>query len=265
MGPQSSFSGNRLRRIREGRKLTISALTRVSGVESKIIEQIETEEIDPAIGHLYRIAEALDITLAELLAMPPTPIDCRIHLDTSSEKTAQAIEAMTPVPIISGSVAAGNARIVDESITGWIFLPKEEFGQRSDNLIAVQIYGRSMEPELPDGCIAVIDGNDRVITSESIFALRDPDGGCTVKRIEVLDTSYIALIPSNRQEFKVEFWKIEPGEPISDRIIGRVVWAGFNFLNAREAAERSPLYGRQDIGLAKDLPSPPPKKTDESF
>ncbi len=264
MASHPSFTGNRLRRIREGRKLTKSALAQKSGIASGVIEQIETGEIDPTIGQLECIAEAMDIMLAELLAMPPAPIDCRVQINGSFENTERAIGALTPVPIVSGSVAAGNARIVDESILAWIFLPKDEFGQRSGNLVAVQVYGRSMEPELPDGSIAVIDRNDRVITSESIFALRDPDGGCTVKRIEVLDASYMALVPSNRREFKVEFWKLEPGESLSDRIIGRVVWVGFNFLNAQGAAERSPLYGRQDIGLAKDLPRPP-QKPDEPF
>lgn len=264
MASQASFTGNRLRRIREGRKLTKSALAQKSGIVSGVIEQIETGEIDPTIGQLQCIAEAMDIMLAELLVMPPAPIDCRVQINGSFENAAQAVDALIPVPIVTGSVAAGNARIVDESVLGWIFLPKDEFGLRSGNLIAVQVYGRSMEPELPDGCIAVVDRNDRVITPESIFAVRDPDGGCTVKRIEVLDASYLALVPSNRREFKVEFWKLEPGESISDRIIGRVVWAGFSFLNAQEAAERSPLYGRQDIGLAKDLPRPP-RKPNEPF
>ncbi len=265
MSSQASFAGNRLRRIREGRKLTKSTLARKAGIASEVLEKIETEEIDPTIGQLHCIAEAMDITLSDLLAIPPAPIDCRIHLNTSSENAAPAVSTLIPVPIVSGSIAAGNARIVDESILGWIFLLKDEFGSRSGNLVAVQIYGRSMDPELPDGCVAVIDRNDRVITSESIFALRDLDGGCTVKRIEVLDASYMALVPSNRREFKVEFWRLDRGESILDRIIGRVVWAGFNFLNAQEAAERSPLYGRQDIGLAKNLPRPPQKKPDDPF
>ncbi len=172
---------------------------------------------------------------------------------------------MIPVPVVSGNIAAGNARIVDDSIMSWLFLPKEEFARRSSNLVAVQLFGRSMEPEISDRSVAVIDRNDRVVTSDAIFAIRDIDGGCTVKRVEVLDADHVALIPSNRSQFKVEFLKLEPGESVTDRIIGRVVWVGQSFIRGTEAAEDSPPYGRPDVGLAKDIPPPPPKNPEDSF
>ena len=126
---------------------------------------------------------------------------------------------------------------------GWLMLPREEFGRREGYLVAVRILGRSMEPELPDGCIAVVDRADHSVVSEGIYALRDPEGGCTVKRVELLDPRYVALVPANRAEFKVEFWKFERGESLADRLIGRVVWAGFSFLEVQQAAERQPPYG----------------------
>ena len=93
MASQPSFTGNRLRRIREGRKLTISALARKSGIASGVIEQIETGEIDPAIGQLQCIAEAMDIMLTELLALPPAPIDCRVQINGSFENAERAVDA----------------------------------------------------------------------------------------------------------------------------------------------------------------------------
>jgi transcriptional regulator with XRE-family HTH domain len=200
-----------------------AATARASGIEAADIERIETEELNPTLGQLRRLASALEIPVEELLSLPPSPLACEIHLTSGGEAASKAAGKVAPVPVVSGQIAAGNARIVDEAILGWLFLPREEFGHSSSNLIAVQIYGRSMEPDLPDGCVAVIDRNDRVITSDGIFALRDQDGGCTVKRVEVLDEEHVALIPSNRSEFKVEFWKLSAGESLGDRTIGRVV------------------------------------------
>ncbi len=266
MASDSLFTGNKLRRLREKKKMSRAAASRASGVEAADIERIETEELDPTFGQLRRLASALEVSLEELLSLPPSPLACEIRLTSGGEAASKAAGSVTPVPVVSGEIAAGNARIVDEAILGWLFLPREEFGRRSANLVAVQIYGASMEPDLPDGCVAVIDRNDRAITPDGIFALRDQDGGCTVKRVEVLDEEHVALIPSNRSEFKVEFWKLPAGESLGDRTIGRVVWVGYNFAARGEAAERSPLYGRPDIGLAKDLPPPSPKgDPDEDF
>lgn len=157
-------------------------------------------------------------------------------------------------------MAGGNARIVEENIVDWLFLPKEEFGRKSGDLIAVRVYGNSMAPEIPNGAIVAVDRNSREIRSESIYALRDSDGGCSVKRVEILDPEHVALVPSNRIESKVEFWKLEAGETIEYRVIGKVVWVGLNLLEIEEAAESPPPYGKKTIGLAQDLPHPRKKE-----
>ncbi len=265
MSSDNGFSGQRLRRIREGKKLTRAAVARNAGVDSVEIEQIESGEIDPTLGQLGRIAAAMEVSLADLLFLPPAPIECTVHLAKGEGPAHQAASGLIPVPIVSGEIAAGNARIVEDAILGWLFLPKEEFGRRSANLVAVQVYGRSMEPEIPDGCVAVVDRNDRVTMPEGIYAIRDLDGGCTVKRIEILDADHVALIPSNRSEFKVDFLKLEPGESVGDRIIGRVIWVGRSFISGTKAAENAPPYGLPDVGLAKDLPPSPPKGPEKSF
>ncbi|MEE9274814.1 MAG: S24 family peptidase [bacterium] len=258
--------GARLRRLREGKELTRAALAREAGVSPEEIERIETEETDPPVGLLRRIAGAAGLSLADLLALPPSGIECTVRILPAQGESPPGRDDLVPVPLVSGQVAGGNARIVDESVLGWLFLPREEFGHRSANLVAVQVFGRSMEPELPDGCIVAVDRNERTITAQGIYALREQDGGCTVKRVQVLDPAHVALVPSNRSEFRVEFWHLEPGESIEERLIGKVVWMGLNLLRTEEAAEKQPPYGRQDLGLARDLPPPKPKnREDEPF
>jgi len=246
--------GERLRRLRERSGLQRAAAARKAGLTAEILAQIEAGELDPTLGQLQRLASALGASLAEILALPPAPLACDVRLLPESPAAGARLAELVPVPLVSGEAAGGNARIVDESVLGWLFLPGDQFGGRAGNLIAVRIVGRSMEPELPDGCIAVVDRADRSLTSNGIYALRDQEGGCTVKRVEVLDPRYVALVPTNRAEHKVEFWKFVRGESLEDRLIGRVVWAGFSFLEASQAAERPPAYG---AGGGKPRPGRP--------
>lgn len=258
--------GTRLRHFRERKKLTKAQVAKKAGIGLDELNQIESENIDLTIGQLKRITESIEITFLDLFSLPPTSLACQIRLlpPSSSGVSPSSFDAI-PVPLISGEVAGGNARIVEESIIDWLFLPKEEFGRKSGDLIAVRVFGNSMAPDIPDGAIVAVDRNDRAINSESIYALRDAEGGCSVKRVEILDPKHVALVPNNRRESKVEFWKLEAGETIEDRIIGKVVWVGLNLLDAEEAAESSPPYGKKTIGLAQDLPQPKKKKKDKPF
>ena len=248
MGAGDPILGERLRRLRERKGLARAAAARAAGLPEDALARLEAGESDPPLSLLHRLADALGCSLAEILALPPAPLACDIRLHPESAAAARRVSEFVPVPLVSGEAAGGNARLVDESVLGWLFLPREEFGRREGHLIAVRIMGRSMEPELPDGCIAVVDRAERAVTGGGIYALRDQEGGCTVKRVEVLDPRYVALVPTNRSEYKVEFWKFARGESLADRLIGRVVWAGFSFLGAGQGAERQLAHGADGGG-----------------
>lgn len=254
--------GERLRWLREKKGLSRSALARLAGFGPEIIRKVESDEGEITIPILRKLAAALETTIFELLALSSPEAGHTIPLSSSENAPSPGLTDVIPVPIVSGSVAGGNARIVDESILDWLFLPKREFGDRSGKLVAVEVIGHSMEPDIPDGTIAVVDCGDRSINPESFYALRDAEGGCTIKRIQILDENHIALVPSNRREFPVEFWKLETGEALNDRLIGKVVWIGRNLLRQDKVAENPPPYGKRDISRGGDFP---PKKEDEHF
>ena len=81
-----------------------------------------------------------------------------------------------------------------------------------------------MAPVIPNGAIIAVDRNSREIRPESIYALRDPDGGCSVKRVEILDPKHVDSVPTNRVESKVEFWRLKARETIENHVIRKVVW-----------------------------------------
>ena len=67
----------------------------------------------------------MEVSLADLLSLPPSSIACEMRLVSENESAHQAAGELIPVPVVSGNIAAGNARIVDDAIMGWLFLPKE--------------------------------------------------------------------------------------------------------------------------------------------
>jgi transcriptional regulator with XRE-family HTH domain len=57
-----------LRRFRAGRAWTLDELATRSGVSRRLIVQIEQGEANPSIGTLLRIADALEVTLTDLVS-----------------------------------------------------------------------------------------------------------------------------------------------------------------------------------------------------
>jgi transcriptional regulator with XRE-family HTH domain len=59
--------GERLREARQNRGLSLRALGEVTGFSASFLSQVELGQASPSLGSLYRIAEALGITVAGLL------------------------------------------------------------------------------------------------------------------------------------------------------------------------------------------------------
>ena len=62
--------------------------------------------------------------------------------------------------------------------------------------------------------------------------------------MKTLDEKRIVLIPSNFSVSEPEFWTLEEGESLDDRVIGKVVWVGFNMLGGASDPGRAPSSGR---------------------
>ncbi|ODN72319.1 helix-turn-helix domain-containing protein [Methylobrevis pamukkalensis] len=62
--------GNRIREARLGRGMTLQAIAQVSGVSPSMLSLVERGRASPSIGSLIVIANALGITMSELVATP---------------------------------------------------------------------------------------------------------------------------------------------------------------------------------------------------
>ncbi|WP_344762695.1 XRE family transcriptional regulator [Actimicrobium antarcticum] len=67
--------GATLQRMRLERGLTLEDLSRAAGVSKSMLSQIEREKANPTIAVAWRLANALGVTIAELLSSETRPVE----------------------------------------------------------------------------------------------------------------------------------------------------------------------------------------------
>lgn len=169
--------------------------------------------------HSYNVSTYGPITPTILIA---SEIDTKPNVELQDYYAA---------PLIDGKIAAGEGReigIGDIKNLVWIYAPALR-DRRRHNLIAIEVdkvSGDSMFPTIFPGDIVLVDrdepGNDvALFRSSRVYAIRDGDGGCAVKRIYKDDGNGVLVIGSdNRSVAPRVAWT----QNISKLIIGRVVW-----------------------------------------
>ena len=60
--------GERVRRVREEKNLTLEDVAERTGLDSEYLDRIETEKVSPPLGALIRIAKALDMKLGRFIS-----------------------------------------------------------------------------------------------------------------------------------------------------------------------------------------------------
>jgi phage repressor protein C with HTH and peptisase S24 domain len=89
----------------------------------------------------------------------------------------------------------------------------------TSDMILINVYGNSMEPELKDGDTVLIDTSRKEILAGSIYAV-GIDDTIMVKRIEK-HPGKLVLISDNKD---YETLDLSQSEMDSVRIIGKIVW-----------------------------------------
>jgi transcriptional regulator with XRE-family HTH domain len=64
--------GERIRRLRSDRRLSVRAFAAQTGFSPSFISQLENGQVAPSLGSLHKIAEALGVTLGEFFAATET-------------------------------------------------------------------------------------------------------------------------------------------------------------------------------------------------
>ena len=89
-----------MQKLRLARGLTLEDLSRAAGVSKSMLSQIEREKANPTIAVAWRLANALGVTIGEMLACESRPAD-----------TIQVLEAHE-LPTLPGDHAGYSLRIL---------------------------------------------------------------------------------------------------------------------------------------------------------
>ena len=126
------------------------------------------------------------------------------------------------VPQEKARLCAGDGSFeVDENIRDYWMFRTDWLKSKgiASNMILIDVYGNSMEPELKDGDTVLIDTSKKEILAGSIYAV-GIDDTIMVKRIEKHPGKLVLM--SDNKEYETIY--LSQSEMDSVRIIGKIVW-----------------------------------------
>ena len=118
--------------------------------------------------------------------------------------------------------AGGGSFEVDADVEGYYSFRQAWLAGKgsADQMVLVDVFGNSMEPELKDGDTVLIDQARTDIIAGAVYAV-GVDDTIMVKRIEKHPNSLV-LLSDNTRYAPIH---LEREEMDSVRIIGKVIWA----------------------------------------
>ncbi len=232
--------GRRIRKFREYKGLSQSEMEKITGIKREYLSKIETDDLkNPTYLTLLKISKGLGISIAELLQTAQSvtakqePVIEVVSSLKQDKRLKQGVEAgkYVAVPIINAEIAAGIPTYITEGniedyalIFSSCIKPTTDFHRY--RCVWVQKNSRSMSPVIEPGSLVCIDSyqRDPTLLGNKIVALREEDGGCTIRRLR-LEKNYLMGIPENIREYNPVIFtynRKRAGE--KNPVVGKVVW-----------------------------------------
>jgi phage repressor protein C with HTH and peptisase S24 domain len=178
---------------------------------------------------LVALADACDVELEWLVSgegtMQRTPLPHQMTIkDQEGNGTTALFRSHVPIPMYDVRAAAGNGgRVEGERMSGYLALDEEfvrlGLHRRRDDLVSISATGDSMEPNIRDGDLLVVDTSVKEILNGRVYIL-DVNDALIVKRLSYkLDGSIV--VRSDNPKYAEEI--VTPSELTPLRIIGEVV------------------------------------------
>lgn len=187
MSSKISSISNRMKKAMDMRNINQAELCRRTGIGKSSISTYLSGDYEPKQTNLYKIAEALDVSIPWL-----NGYDVNMEKNTEERPLPSnliPINKVNRIPIV-GTIAAGKPITATENIESYIMLDQE---YKAD--FALKIKGDSMiDAGINDGDLALII-KDRPIDNGDIYAVMI-DGDATLKKVYKND-DYLTLQPCN--------------------------------------------------------------------
>ena len=211
--------GSRIRSIRKNKGFTQIEVAHKANIAVNSLRNYESNKRQPNMEQLRAIANALDISLSELIWLGDGPAKEPLHcICTPHEILVQKPPNIIPMPEMKkipliGSIACGAPVLAEDHIEEYIDIPKHIHADfaltcKGDSMINVRIF---------DGDMVYIHHQDTVENGEIAAVLID--GEATLKRVQLFE-DHISLEPENPQYRPFVYW----GEEMNNiRILGKAV------------------------------------------
>ncbi len=209
--------GLRIRELRRERGWSQEQLARSAGLSRNFVAQIERGESTPTVATLARLAQALALSIAELIGQE--------HPAPEAELVA--------VPLVSDTIAAGPPAFLADQVERMEPLPRSLLHglgvePRHATLVRLGADQDSMADTIPPGSTVLVDRAPvRRVVPRGIYAVREEVGGevgCTVKRVVLDPAARVLILLSDNPAHLPRAIRLRSGEALSSPIIGRVVW-----------------------------------------
>lgn len=179
------YAGNKLRYLRESKRLRQEDLADRMGIKKQTISRYETGERKMNQDVLFELAEIFNVTIDEFF--PPRDV-------TVKRPTNHRVDL---VPIV-GRIAAGTPTYAEEDILGYMALPPEQ--KKKDGLMYLEVTSDSMDMKFPVGSYVLIDTQTQIENGD-IAAVKLNGEEATLKKVKFLDDSKsVMLIPQSHNE-----------------------------------------------------------------
>lgn len=210
--------GDRVKELRIKKGLTQLELAEMLGYKSKSsVAHIENGRDIPR-SMVVKLAAVLDSTPAYLMGWDDAPAQ-QPDLTTVTPvnfEIANAPISMKRIAVI-GEVAAGYQCVADMQVIDYVACDASLLHTGYD-YVYLRVRGDSMEPELHEGDLVLVQVQDTIESGEYAVVLVDNEDGL-VKKIEI-DRTHIALISENPYYPPRRFYREEMNRI---RIFGKVV------------------------------------------
>ncbi|MEQ6329222.1 S24 family peptidase [Pseudomonas chengduensis] len=150
--------------------------------------------------------------------------------ERDEEAHSPAQDAYALIPQYSAKGDCGDGYLNDHvEIKGGLAFKRDwlkRMGAKPENLFVIYAEGASMEPYIFDGDVVLFDWSDTNPRDRQAYAIRRPDGGISIKRINQLLSGAWVIRSDNPDKAAY------PDEPVTESvlhdmpILGRVIWRG---------------------------------------
>lgn len=204
-------------------------LAKATGVSPSAFRKWLKGEAEPSRDRLVALASAAGVSLGWLAqGEGPEPDFAALQARANNRRSSEPFSTsrFLVLPKVAESAAAGAGRVDTDGATEFIGFRHDwirtVFGREPGDVMMLTAVGESMEPNIHNGDLLLVDTTDRTFRNFGVYVV-ECRGERLVKRVQRKFDGSLILISDNHV-YQPEFIEAELAKEIET--IGRVIWRG---------------------------------------